>query len=60
MEEKGKIRFEKVEFLGVKMTAYVPPEDLWEMYGFPNVPEGYVVAEIADDAPMRMVKLAAE
>ena len=49
--------FTKVVWLGEVFTAWVPPQDLWDIW-FENVPENHVVAFITDDSNARILPLA--
>lgn len=60
---KGKHDFTKaawvtVEFLGSEMNAYVPPEDLWDVFApGKTIPPGHVLCQIDADSPYRVLKL---
>lgn len=53
-EQFGK--YKTVSFLGSPFTAWIPSRDIWNIY-FDEIPDGYVPAQIADDAPYRLLKL---
>lgn len=44
--------FAVVRFLGVEVMAFVRHTDFWPA----GVPEGFVFAEVADDAPARVLQ----
>lgn len=54
----------KAEFCDAIVTVWVAPRDLWEVLSIAEndkgkeIPEGYILGQVAEDGPYRILKLA--